>query len=157
MCGCLSCAPYGRPGLQPVHVPHLGIEQVTLWFAGLCSIHWATPARVTKWFFKKRFYLFLERGREREIHSEQGLSPNRGMCPDQESNLATFHFVGWCPTNWATLVRAIDKMILIEHVTHLEGVIFQSRGPFSPNILAFYGVYKVSLNSSGSWKYKYKD
>ena len=35
MCGCLSSAPYWRPGLQPRHV--LGINLATLWFAGWCS------------------------------------------------------------------------------------------------------------------------
>ena len=45
MCGCLSRAPNQGPGLQPRHVPWLGIEPMTLWFAGVCSIHWATPAR----------------------------------------------------------------------------------------------------------------
>ena len=45
MCGCLLCAPYWGPGPQPRHVPWLGIEQMTLSFPGLCSIHWATPAR----------------------------------------------------------------------------------------------------------------
>ena len=30
MCGCLSCAPYWGPGLQPRHVPWLGIELVTI-------------------------------------------------------------------------------------------------------------------------------
>ena len=44
MCGCLSQAPYWGPGLQPRHVPWLGIEWATLWFAGQRSIHWATPA-----------------------------------------------------------------------------------------------------------------
>ena len=34
MCGCLSCAPHWGPGPQPRHVPWLGIEPVTLWFAG---------------------------------------------------------------------------------------------------------------------------
>ena len=33
------------PGLQSRHVPWLGIEPVTPWFAGQRSIHWATPAR----------------------------------------------------------------------------------------------------------------
>ena len=41
----LSRAPNWGPGLQPRHVPWLGIQLVTLWFAGLCLIHWATPAR----------------------------------------------------------------------------------------------------------------
>ena len=44
--GCLSCASYWGPGRQPRHVPWLGIEPVTFWFTGWCSIHWATPARV---------------------------------------------------------------------------------------------------------------
>ena len=32
MCGCLSHGPHWGPGLQPRHVPWLGIKQVTLWF-----------------------------------------------------------------------------------------------------------------------------
>ena len=46
MCGCLLHTPYQGPGLQPRHVPWLGIEPATLWFAGWNSIHWARPARV---------------------------------------------------------------------------------------------------------------
>ena len=38
MCGCLLQSPYWGPGLQPKHVPWLGIELVTLWFAG-----WHSP------------------------------------------------------------------------------------------------------------------
>ena len=45
MCGCLSHASHQRPGLQPRHVPWLGIELATLCFAVWCSIHWATPAQ----------------------------------------------------------------------------------------------------------------
>ena len=45
MCGCLSGTPYWGPVPQPRHVPRLGIELATLWFAGWHSIHWATPAR----------------------------------------------------------------------------------------------------------------
>ena len=44
--GCLSCAPYWGPGLQPRHVPWLGIKLETLWFTDQHSIHWASPARV---------------------------------------------------------------------------------------------------------------
>ena len=33
MCGCLSHGPHWGPGPQPRHVPGLGIELVTLWFA----------------------------------------------------------------------------------------------------------------------------
>ena len=45
VCGCLLCALYWGPDLQPRHVPWLGIEPVTLCFTGPHSIHWATPAR----------------------------------------------------------------------------------------------------------------
>ena len=34
MCGCLSHAPHWGSGLQPRHVPQLGIEPETLGFAG---------------------------------------------------------------------------------------------------------------------------
>ena len=44
MCGCLSGTPYWGPGLQPRHVPWLGIKVVTLWFADWHSVHWAVPA-----------------------------------------------------------------------------------------------------------------
>ena len=33
MCGCLSRGPHWGPGPQPRHVPWLGIELATLWFA----------------------------------------------------------------------------------------------------------------------------
>ena len=33
VCGCLSCGPHWGPGLQPRHVPLLGTEPATLWFA----------------------------------------------------------------------------------------------------------------------------
>ena len=45
MCGCLSHVPYWGLGLKPRHVPWLGIQPVTLWFTGQCSIHWATLSR----------------------------------------------------------------------------------------------------------------
>ena len=37
--------PHWGPGPQPKHVSWLGIEPVTLWFAGQHSIHWATSVR----------------------------------------------------------------------------------------------------------------
>ena len=37
-------SPTGGLGLQPGHVPWLGIKLATFQFAGQCSIHWATPA-----------------------------------------------------------------------------------------------------------------
>ena len=45
VCGFLLCAPYWGPGLQPRHVPWLGIEWVILWFTDLHLIYWATPAK----------------------------------------------------------------------------------------------------------------
>ena len=39
ICGCLLHAPYWGPGLQPRHVPYLGIKLAILWFAGWHSIH----------------------------------------------------------------------------------------------------------------------
>ena len=44
-------APYWEPDLQPRHVPWLGIEPVTLRFAGWRSIHWATSARAVVFVF----------------------------------------------------------------------------------------------------------
>ena len=40
----LAC-PKREPGLQPSHVPWLGIKLMTLPFTGWCSNNWTTPAR----------------------------------------------------------------------------------------------------------------
>ena len=45
VCGCLSSTPYRGPGLQPRHMPWLGMEPANLWFTGWHSIHWVPPAR----------------------------------------------------------------------------------------------------------------
>ena len=45
VCGWVSHTPHWGPGPKPRHVPWLGIELATLWFAGRHSILWATPAR----------------------------------------------------------------------------------------------------------------
>ena len=45
--------PHWGPCLQPRHVPGLGVELTTLWFAGLLSVHWVTPARARKNIFKQ--------------------------------------------------------------------------------------------------------
>ena len=58
MCGCISCALYWGPGLQPRHVLWLRIELVTLRFISPPSIHWATPARVSCYFFKNSFLIY---------------------------------------------------------------------------------------------------
>ena len=45
VCGCLSHTLNWGSGLQPRHVPWLGIELATLWFTDWHSIHWVTPPR----------------------------------------------------------------------------------------------------------------
>ena len=40
-----TCPPGDLAHTQPRHVPWLGIELATVWFAGWRSGHWATPAR----------------------------------------------------------------------------------------------------------------
>ena len=55
MCGCLLHTTKWGPGLQPRHVPWLGIKLATFWFAGLHSIHWPTPARVLMTFYGTNF------------------------------------------------------------------------------------------------------
>ena len=52
VCGCLSFAPYWGPAPQPRHVPGLGIEQATLWFAA--------RAQSTELHQPGPFYLFLQ-------------------------------------------------------------------------------------------------
>ena len=47
--------PYQGLGLQPRHVPWLGIELATVWFAGWHSIHWPTPARARALSLEKQF------------------------------------------------------------------------------------------------------
>ena len=51
MCSCLLRASHWRPGLQPRHVPRLGIEPATLWFTHWHSIHWTTPAGAVSFMF----------------------------------------------------------------------------------------------------------
>ena len=43
--GCLLQVPSQGPGLQPRHGPWPEIKQVTFWFAGWCSTHWAMPGQ----------------------------------------------------------------------------------------------------------------
>ena len=56
---CLSHAPNWGPGLQPRHIPWLGIELATFPFADQCSIHWATPPRAGLWIFKSYFRTYI--------------------------------------------------------------------------------------------------
>ena len=86
-------------------------------------------------FFFFRFYLFLERGEGREKKRERNMdvrekhwlvasytSADQGPnlqprhVPRPGIGLATFHFVGWCPTNWVTPVRAPRRFFLCDIV-----------------------------------------
>ena len=60
------------------------------------------------------YFFFRERGevgkkeRERNIDMrEKHKLVASCMCPDWKLNQWPFNFAGWCPTNWATPVRAI--------------------------------------------------
>ena len=92
MCGCLLHAPYWGPGLNPRHVPWLGIELATLGFAGQHSIHWATPARAIwlKFIMSWNLYIFAV-----EWHSTvvKSLSKGLPMCGSH----CTFLFL----THWS--------------------------------------------------------
>ena len=52
MCGRTRAPPGGELSHNPRHVPPLGMEPVTLWFAGQQSIRLATPARAVPSFNK---------------------------------------------------------------------------------------------------------
>ena len=52
--------PYGGAVPQSRHVPWLGFELVTLWFAGWCSVPWATLARALLLDSLLGDYIFLE-------------------------------------------------------------------------------------------------
>ena len=87
----------------------------------LCGCYyWQRPP-----FFKRFYYLILERGEGRKIERERNIYMRKKYwlvashtCLDQTPNLqpghvpwlgiepATFHFAVRCPTNWATLDRA---------------------------------------------------
>ena len=61
MCGCLSCVPHGEPGLQPRHVPRLGIKLVTLWFtAHTQATESHQPGLLPSSLWVMLFSLFLE-------------------------------------------------------------------------------------------------
>ena len=60
--GCISCTPFHGPSQQPRHVAWLGIEPVTLCFAGRHSIHWAAPARAWLWFLFETLALGSQAG-----------------------------------------------------------------------------------------------
>ena len=80
-------------------------------------VAWLLQLCLFSLFFKKDFiYSFLERGkgkkRRREtligclLHPDWGLNPQPRHVLQLGIELVTFKFVGWCPTSWATPVRA---------------------------------------------------
>ena len=96
MCGCFSHAPDWGPGPQPRHVPWLGNEPVSLWFAGWCSVHWATPARASLLILERGEGRLRERGTRMWERNVDWLPPictpsgdrtcNLGICPEQGSS-----------------------------------------------------------------------
>ena len=108
-------APHWGPGPQHSHVPRLGMELVTLWFAASTQIHWATPARA---FFKKIIYLFIfkeGKGGRREGNINMWMPPEPPYCrpgphprhvPWLEIELVTLWFEGYHSSHWALPVRA---------------------------------------------------
>ena len=51
-------------------------------------------------------------GREKHQSVAPHTSPNQGPNPQLGIESVTFHCRGWCPTNWATLVRATCPQFL---------------------------------------------
>ena len=77
--------PLQGPGLQPRHVPWLGIQLATLWSASLHSIHWATPARAN--------VLFLIQVSNPVYHT---VIPPRSSMTIFSDSLSSFPCHSWC-------------------------------------------------------------
>ena len=58
MCCCLLLPHTRKHGLQPRQCALLGIKPVSLWFAGWCSIHQATPAGANIFLFYQNMIRF---------------------------------------------------------------------------------------------------
>ena len=56
---CLLHAPNRGPGLQPRHVPWLGVEPATFQFTGQHSVRWATLARARQRFLARTMNICL--------------------------------------------------------------------------------------------------
>ena len=78
MCGYLSFTSNWGSGTQPRHVPWLGIELVTHWFIGQCSILWATPSRMQLILFSSK------------LHSSNNTKPCSRQGRDKTNLLAIF-------------------------------------------------------------------
>ena len=96
MCGCLSSSSYWGLGLQPRHVPWLGIEPMTLWFEGGLSIHWDTPARAKNIHFKMNPRLQICDSQCVLIAPQGSFIPQPLPCPPP--HLCSFSFPDW-PTS----------------------------------------------------------
>ena len=107
--------PYWGPGPQPRHVPWLGIERVTLWFTGQCSIHWATPARAP--FFYFLFLCFLK------VFFSYWNIMYKGK-------------TWWIFTNWTHLFRLRNRALLGDLLSFLQ-VISKRFGGFKKFIYLF--------------------
>ena len=103
MCGCLSRTPYWGPGLQPRHVPWLGIELVTLWFTGWHSIHWATPAMAVFYRFFINFWILTPY----QMYHWQLCSP-----------IHSFSFCWWSPLLCKTFLVWCSPICLFFHFSH---------------------------------------
>ena len=115
MCDCLSHAPDWGPGPQPRHVPWLENEPVSLWFAGWCSVHWATPARACLLILERGEGRLRERERERNkdvrekcwlvasyMHPKWGSNLQPEYMPWAGVKQATFRCRDDAPTDQAT-------------------------------------------------------
>ena len=130
MCGCLLRTPYWGPGLQLRHVPWLGIEPVTLWFAA-CAQSTELHQPVLFIYFKDFIYLlFREKRTEEEREGEKhqcmrntstsclscapswGPGPHPRHVPCLGVKLTTVQFAGWCSVHWGTPARAMSLYFL---------------------------------------------
>ena len=86
MCGCLWHAPYWGPGLQPRHVPWLGIQPATHWFVYPHSMHWATPGRAPSRVKSFKEILFIVKFRKQSIYYQPLSIPESVLIALQSQN-----------------------------------------------------------------------
>ena len=73
----LMCPPTGDLARNPGMCPDWESNQWTLWFTGQHSIHWATPARADRFFWKDLY------GRKRSFSYCMFLGPSWETYPDE--------------------------------------------------------------------------
>ena len=117
-------------------VSHLASRRVLPWFISLFYLK----------FFLQIFIYFRELGGEGQgerniTMREKNQSVASWTCSDQEPNPQPRHvpwpgiepetFLGWCPTNWATLVRATPRLLVfLDPKIFLSQPIFKHWDPF---------------------------